>query len=89
MAKATLTPPAFVDRLTQALTNELSGAVVRSEQVRGDRYRFEVVWPQFDGMGHPERQRLVWNIVAKTVDEQDKLNVGMILTLGLQDLPQE
>jgi hypothetical protein len=73
--------------LVAALKKELSGADVSFEHVRGNRYRFSVAWDKFDEMGHPERQRLVWNIAERVVRSEDLLDVGMILTLGQEDLP--
>jgi acid stress-induced BolA-like protein IbaG/YrbA len=81
--------PAYVDQLIGAFTNSLPGAEVDVEQVRGDRYRFAVVWDQFDSMEHPERQEMVWNIAEKALSETDRYKVIMILTLGDVDLPQE
>jgi hypothetical protein len=48
-----------------------------------------VVWDKFDSMDHPERQRLVWNIAEREVKKEDLWDVGMILTLGLEDLPSD
>ncbi|MGD0462026.1 MAG: hypothetical protein ABSB74_06025 [Tepidisphaeraceae bacterium] len=59
------------------------------ERVRGNRFRFEVVWGKFDSMGHPERQRLVWDLVDDVLDKPDLLNVAMIITLGKDDLPSD
>ena len=38
-------------------------------------------------MGHPERQRMVWDLADETLDKSDLLDVAMILTLGMKDLP--
>jgi hypothetical protein len=89
MAERTLIHPDYVAKLTEALAKALPGASVDSEQVRGERYRFAVLWSKFDGMGHPERQDEVWDIAAKTPDAEALRNVTMILTLGEQDLPKE
>ncbi len=89
MAEGTVTKPPYVEQLTIALESALKGAEVDVEQVRDDRYRFIVVWPGFDQLGHPERQDIVWDLVAKTLDRADIRKVTMILTLGLEDLPQE
>ena len=53
-----------------------------------DRFRFVVVWKQFDAMDHPKRQDLVWDIAERELAPQDLRNVSMILTLGDEDLPQ-
>lgn len=89
MAEKLVAEPAFVARLSDALKAQLPGSEVTAEQIRADRYRFVVVWDKFDSMGHPERQRLVWDIVARELNREDIPNVGMILTLGLEDLPSD
>jgi len=88
MDERLLAEPAFVARLSDALRRRLQGAQVDHEHVRGDRYRFVVVWDPFDAMDHPERQRLVWDVAEGELDRSDLLNVSMILTLGTGDLPQ-
>lgn len=88
MAEGTLTIPAYVQRLTAALKQRLPGAEVDTEHVRGDRFRFVVVWGPFDQMGHPERQRIVWDLAEQELEPRELLNVSMILTLGDEDLPQ-
>lgn len=88
MAEGIVTTPPFVNRLSTALTQQLPGAEVHTEHVRGDRFRFVVAWNQFDAMDHPERQRLVWDIAQRELAPQELLNVTMILTLGDEDLPQ-
>ena len=90
MAKATLKrPPSFVTALESALRRELPKAEVTTEHVRGRRYRFIIVWPGFDGVGHPERQRRVWKVAESVVPRGDLLDVGMILTIAPDELPQE
>ncbi|HSZ56813.1 MAG TPA: hypothetical protein VK797_14185 [Tepidisphaeraceae bacterium] len=89
MAEKLVAEPAFVARLSDALRSQLPGSEVTPEQIRAERYRFVVVWDKFDAMGHPERQRLVWNIVSRELNREDIQNVGMILTLGLEDLPSD
>jgi hypothetical protein len=88
MAEGAVTVPAYVPRLTAALQQRLPGAEVDTEPVRADRFRFIVVWPPFDEMGHPERQRIVWDLAEQVLEPRDLLNVSMILTLGDEDLPQ-
>jgi hypothetical protein len=89
MAERTVIHPEYVAKLTEALAKALPGASVDAEQVRNERYRFAVLWPHFDGMGHPERQDQVWDIAAKTLDSDSLRNVTMILTLGQDDLPKD
>lgn len=89
MAEKTLRAPSYVRRLSDALKERLPGANVHHEQIRRDRYRFIAVWDGFDDMDHPERQELVWDIVEQTLSKPDLLKVGMILTLGLEDLPPQ
>jgi hypothetical protein len=64
----------------------MPGAEVTSEQVRGDRYRFVVVWDQFNGVGHPERQERVWGLVERVLSRDDLLKVAMILTIAADEL---
>ena len=87
MAQRTMTEPDFVGTLRAVLKRKLTGAQVEVEQIRGQRYRFSVVWDRFDRMGHPERQERVWAIAESALEPGDLLNVGMILTLGRKDLP--
>ena len=82
---ATLALPEYVTRLERALKRSFPRAKVGFEQVRRDRYRFMVVWSGFDGMGHPERQEMVWNIADEVVPKKDILKVGMIITLGAKE----
>lgn len=82
MAKATLTRPKYVAQLAKALESGLRGAQVSFEQVRRDRYRFIVAWKKFAQMGHPERQREVWEIADQTLSKDNLLNVAMILTVA-------
>jgi len=89
MAQGTVTLPGFVSRLEAKLSGDLTGAVVSHEQIRGQRCRFIVVWSGFDGMGHPERQRKVWDAAETELSKSELLNVGMILTLGTEDQPQQ
>lgn len=89
MAEKLIAKPAFVARLSDALRRQLAGAEVTDEQIRADRYRFVVLWGRFDSMGHPERQRLVWEIAERELNREDLQNVGMILTIGEEDLPAD
>ena len=89
MAEEVIVEPPYVSRLENALKQELDGAEVRHEQLRADRYRFEVLWPAFDAMEHPERQRIVWDIVERSLDKKDFMKVSMIITIGDEDLPKE
>ncbi len=90
MAKATVSrPPAFVARLEAAIRRELPGAEVTTEHVRGRRYRFVVISDEFSDVGHPERQRRVWDLAEAVVPRPDLLDVGMILTVAPEELPQE
>lgn len=77
-----LVVPNFVRTLTDALAQNLSGARIDTEQIRGDRYRFVVVWDGFQHRGHPERQRHVWAIAEQAIPGADLLNVGMIITMS-------
>jgi acid stress-induced BolA-like protein IbaG/YrbA len=88
MAEGTLIEPAYLVRLTSALQQRLPDAQVSHEQIRRDRYRFVVVSEQFNDLGHPERQRIVWDIADATLGKQDLLNIGMILTLAPADYPE-
>jgi hypothetical protein len=88
MAEGTVAvEPAYVARLADALRARLDGAQVRYEPIRGDRYRFEVVWGPFDKMGHPQRQQIVWDLADEIVPKPDLLKVGMIVTVGPAELP--
>jgi hypothetical protein len=89
MAETPVTsPPEFVERLADALGRELRGARVDVEHVRGNRYRFVVLWDGFDETEHPERQNLVWQIAERVVPRPDLLDVGMILTVAPSDYPE-
>jgi len=82
MAKGTVTEPAYVAALTRVLGQLLAGAEIKHERIRGDRYRFEVISDRFEGMGHPERQRTVWDAVEAALERTDLLKVGMIITVA-------
>lgn len=87
MAEGTIAEPAYVAQLSAALQQRLPGAQITHERIRGDRYRFIIVWDQFDDMGHPERQRIVWDTADAALAKSDLLNVGMIITIGPAELP--
>jgi hypothetical protein len=87
MAERAVIDPPHVMRLGEAIRDRFAGSQVEWEQVRGDRYRFIVTWPEFDGMDHPERQRLVWDLAEQVLPPGDLLKISMILTLGNDDLP--
>jgi hypothetical protein len=89
MAEGTVVEPAYVTLLEAALRAELVGAEITHEQIRRDRYRFVIVWDKFTDVGHPERQRRVWDIAERTLDKANLWNVGMILTIAPDELPQE
>jgi stress-induced morphogen len=87
MAEGTLIEPAYVARLTSALGQAFPDARIGFERVRGDRYRFTVVSERFKGMGHPERQRIVWDVADNALQKPDLLNVAMIMTIAQSDYP--
>jgi stress-induced morphogen len=86
MAEKTVMDPSYVATLLKALRKGIPGAKIHREQVRRDRYRFIVVSRKFSRLGHPERQRLVWNIADEVLDKGDLLKVAMILTLSPREL---
>lgn len=86
MAQRTMIEPAYVEQLIVALRKALRGAEVSAERVRGDRYRFIVIWKSFDRQGHPERQQRVWDVAERALKADDLLKISMILTLGAEDM---
>jgi hypothetical protein len=89
MAEGTLTEPAYVARLTEALHRELPTASIAHEPVRRDRYRFIVVDNAFTDVGHPERQLKVWRIAEDVVEKTDIWNVAMIITMAPSELADD
>jgi stress-induced morphogen len=90
MAEGTLAEPTYVAQVSASLQAALPNAQLTHEQVRRDRYRFIMVDETFENMGHPERQRLVWNIAEKALsDRADLLKVAMIITLAPSELYSE
>ena len=87
MTEGTLAEPTYVAHLAAALRRALPDAQVRHEQVRHNRYRFIVFSERLKDMGHPERQRIVWDIADGALGKPDLLNVAMILTLAPSDYP--
>ncbi len=88
MAKTALTePPAAIARLVAALQREFPGAEISTEHIRGNRYRIVMVWDEFTGVAHPERQSAVWATAGRTVNASELLDVGMILTVSPDELP--
>src|SRR6266481_2197950 len=87
MAKSTVAEPAYVSRLAIALQAAFPGAQLTHEQIRRDRYRFIVVTDAFEDMGHPERQRLLWEIAEKAVEKNDLIKIGMIIAIAPSELP--
>ncbi|MGA2442557.1 MAG: hypothetical protein ABSH08_16510 [Tepidisphaeraceae bacterium] len=85
MAQKTVMDPSYVAKLLAALRKGIPRAQVDHEQVRRDRYRFIVVSAKFDRLGHPERQRLVWDIANKALDNADLIKVAMIITLSRKE----
>ncbi len=86
MAQRTVMDPSYVSTLLKALRKGIPGAQIDREQVRRDRYRFIVVSPKFSRLGHPERQRLVWDIADEVLNKDDLFKVAMILTLSPKEL---
>ena len=82
MVEGTVTLPKYVAPLRDLLGRLLRDAQVDYEQVRGSRYRFLVISPTFDGMGHPERQRIVWDAAEHALDGEDLRDVAMIITMA-------
>jgi len=89
MAEGTVTDPPYVLRLTTALASALPDAEIDHEKVRTDRYRLIVVSNSFENKGHPERQRLVWDIADGVLDKDDLMRVSMILTIAPTEIPDE
>jgi acid stress-induced BolA-like protein IbaG/YrbA len=89
MAERTVTEPTYVGQLVTALQKRLSGAQVDYECVRRDRYRFVVVYDRFEGVGHPERQRLVWDLAEAVLDKSSLPNVAMIITMAPSEVPAD
>lgn len=83
MAKGTVAKiPSFVGRLRAALAQVLPGSKIGNEHVRGERYRFMVVAPSFEKVGHPERQQKVWDTAEKVLSREELRNVAMIITMA-------
>jgi acid stress-induced BolA-like protein IbaG/YrbA len=83
MAQATLKKlPKYAESLYVELERRLPGAQITLEHRRRDRYTFVIIWDRFSRMGHPERQRLVWDIAKHIIKDSDILKVGMILTMS-------
>jgi stress-induced morphogen len=91
MAHATVSKrtPKYVTTSAAAIKRRLPGSQIQHEQVRQDRYRLIVVSTAFEEMGHPERQRLVWDIADDVLDKPDLLKVSMILTVSESEVPAE
>jgi stress-induced morphogen len=90
MVEGTLAKAAYVAEVSAALHAAMPNAQLTHEQVRRDRYRFIMVDDTFENMGHPERQRLVWDVVAKALsDRADLLKVAMIIALAPSELCSE
>ena len=89
MAEGIVTEPAYVGQLSTALQQRIAGAQVSHERVRRDRYRFVVVSDRFEDLGHPERQRMVWDIAEAVLNKSDLLNVAMIITMAPTEVPAE
>ena len=85
MAQKLVANPKYVSTLVKALRKAIPGAQIDRERVRRDRYRFIVVASKFERWGHPERQRLVWDIVGRVLEKQDILKVAMILTMSRKE----
>ena len=86
MAEGTIAAPRFVDRLTRALRETVHDAEVAYERVRGDRFRFSVVSDHFAEMGHPERQRIVWDVAERVLNKAELVNVAMIITMSAAEV---
>lgn len=84
MAHATVSkrPPLYVNKLEAEIQKAIPGSRIWHEWVRKDRYRLIVVSKKFERLGHPERQRKVWDIADKALDKSDLLKVSMILTMS-------
>ena len=69
----------FRQRLMQALRDELD-ARGGSERVEGThRHRFTVISPRFTGMGQLDRQDLVWEVINRTLTDEEILQITVVL----------
>jgi len=84
-----VTEPPYVQKLIAELGNRLPGAQINSEHVRSDRFRVAIVSSDFEKLGHPERQQLVWDIADSTLAKHDLLKISMILTVAPSELMPE
>ena len=81
MAEGTLIEtPEYIGRLTAELSSLFEDAEVGHERIRETRYRFLVISRRFDEMGHPERQRVVWDAAERVLDRNELRDVAMIIT---------
>ena len=89
MAQRTLAIPSYVSTLVGAIRKRIPKAEIDFEHVEGDRYRFIVISSRFNRMGHPERQRLVWDLTDAALKKADLLKVAMIITMSPKELPHD
>ena len=80
-------PPEFVLRLKDALAKNLRMVGIHRSKIefesvpRTKLHRFVVLAKGFEGMGHTERQDLVWRIADRVLSKDEQLCISMILTM--------
>jgi hypothetical protein len=78
--------PTFVDRLRDALVEELAAvgidADIDVEPVATTRlFRILVLAPKFKALRHTERQNFVWRIAERALSPEEQLRISMIVTM--------
>jgi hypothetical protein len=70
--------PDDMQRLKAAFEREMDGHV-EVEEVDPDRFRFAVTSKRFGGVGHLQRQDLLWDIVDRELPPERTLAISLIL----------
>jgi stress-induced morphogen len=86
MSEGIVTEQNHITLLASAMKEAFPDALLMPEQARRGRYRLTVVSDSFNDMGHPERQRLVWDIADRTLGKADLRKVAMILTVAPSEI---
>ena len=77
--------PAFAVKLADALAHEFDARVEAERTGLRDNVRFIVRSDGFSGTPHMERQRKIWEVVDRTITDEESLSISLIMAAAPED----
>jgi hypothetical protein len=78
--------PGYAVRLRNALLAEFGGEAEAERTGTGDRCRFAVVSPRFEGVEGLDQQDMAWDVAERVLDRKEVVQVTLILTYAPSEL---